>query len=118
MSESHDDTLAAFERALSEAPDVVFELTLIVSGASDLSSRAIANARALCDTHLQGRSTLSIVDLRAATGSSRVVAAPTLVRESPLPVLRLVGDLSQTEKVLQALELRPPGAATPSSESG
>ena len=116
MSEGHDETLAAFERALSEAPEVVFELTLIVSGASDLSSRAIANARALCDTHLRGRSTLSIVDLHAATGSSRVVAAPTLVRERPLPVLRLVGDLSQTEKVLTALELRPPGTTTRPAE--
>jgi circadian clock protein KaiB len=88
--------------------DVVYELSLFVSGASDLSARAIANARRICEAHLSGRYHLSVVDVHedpAALLGSRVVAAPTLVKNLPLPVRLLVGDLSQTEKVLAALGL-------------
>jgi circadian clock protein KaiB len=87
---------------------VRYELTLFVSGASDLSARAIANAKKLCDTHLVGRYELSVVDVHedaAAALNSDVIAAPTLVRNSPLPVRKLVGDLSKTDKVLVALDL-------------
>jgi circadian clock protein KaiB len=85
-----------------------YELTLFVSGASDLSARAIGNARELCDTHLAGRYELSVVDVHedvAAALNSDVIAAPTLVRSWPLPVRKLVGDLSRTDKVLIALDL-------------
>jgi circadian clock protein KaiB len=88
--------------------DVRYELTLFVSGASDLSARAIANAKELCDTHLDGRYELSVVDVHedaAAALNSDVIAAPTLVRTWPLPVRKLVGDLSRTDKVLVALDL-------------
>jgi circadian clock protein KaiB len=90
-----------------------YELTLFVNGASDLSARAIANARRLCDTHLAGRCQLSIVDLREDPDGpvrNRVLAAPTLVRDHPLPERRLVGDLSRMDKVLVALDLPANGA--------
>ena len=114
MSNPRDETREQFERALSESAVVMYDLTLIVSGASGLSTRAIANARALCDAHLRGRSTLSIVDLRTAGSTTGVIAAPTLVRNHPLPVVRIVGDLSRTDTVLRALDLaqhQAPGAA-------
>jgi circadian clock protein KaiB len=85
------------------------ELTLFVSGASDLSVRAIATARALADTHLAGRYNLSVVDVHdgaAAAVSSGVVVTPTLVKTWPLPVRRFVGDLSQADRVLLALDLQ------------
>ncbi|MCW3014307.1 MAG: circadian clock protein KaiB [Solirubrobacterales bacterium] len=85
-----------------------YELTLFVSGASDLSARAIANARQLCESHLHGRYHLAVVDVHedpAAVLSSQVLAAPTLIKHRPLPVRRLVGDLSHTDKVLLALDL-------------
>jgi circadian clock protein KaiB len=115
MSGSPEDTLAAFERALEHAAEVHFDLTLIVSGASDRSARAIANARSLCDVHLAGRSHLTVVDLHTEPGGDGVVAAPTLVRNLPLPVRRIVGDLSSTSRVLAALDLPIPSwlAATP-----
>jgi circadian clock protein KaiB len=94
--------------------DVRYELTLFVSGASDLSARAIANAKELCDTHLDGRYELSVVDVHenaAAALNSDVIAAPTLVRTWPLPVRKLVGDLSRTDKVLVALDLAAPDDA-------
>jgi circadian clock protein KaiB len=83
-------------------------LTLFVGGASEFSARAIANVRRLCDTALAGRCSLSVVDVheRADTGGGdRVLATPALVRNWPLPVRRIVGDLSDANKVLHALGL-------------
>ena len=85
------------------------QLTLFVSGGSDLSNRAIANARRLCDIHLDGRYRLAIVDIHedaAAVRTSRVRVAPTLVQARPLPVRRVVGDLSDTDRVLKGLGIR------------
>lgn len=113
------DTLARFEDAAARRAGTTFELTLIVSGASELSARAIANATLLCETHMAGRYHLSVVDLHEAPASvltGDVLAAPTLVKTRPLPVQKFVGDLSRTERVLAALGLpssTTPDAATP-----
>jgi circadian clock protein KaiB len=85
-----------------------FELTLFVSGASDLSSRAIEDARRVCDADLGDRCRLSIVDVHEDPGAAvdfRVFATPTLVRTRPLPIRKLVGDLSSADRVLRALEI-------------
>jgi circadian clock protein KaiB len=119
MNGAHDATLKRFEDRLSEPDDTRYEFTLFVSGATDLSARAIANARQLCDSQLHGRYQLLVIDvnanLAAALGDG-VVATPTLVRNRPLPVRKLVGDLSHTDKVLLALEL--PVARVASKQSG
>lgn len=102
------DTTTRFEEQLAGLEDGHYELTLFVSGASELSVRAIANAKHLCELHLPGRYSLAVIDVHedpAALISNRILAAPTLVRNLPLPVRRLVGDLSQTEKVLVALNI-------------
>jgi circadian clock protein KaiB len=99
-------TTRQFDEQLAGLEDGRYELTLFVSGASELSVRAIANARQLFDLHLPGRYTLSVIDVHedpAALIENRILAAPTLVRSLPLPMRRLVGDLSQTERVLHAL---------------
>lgn len=114
MTSPYDATLKRFEEALAALDETHYELTLFVIGASDLSARAIANVRELCDTYLPGRYQLTIVDLFSdptAVVGSRVLAAPTLVKSRPLPVRRLVGDLSETAKVLLALEI--PLSTTP-----
>jgi circadian clock protein KaiB len=102
------------------APDATwYDLALFVSGASDLSAKAIADARGLCDTHLSGRSHLSVIDVRddpAAVLSSQVLATPTIVRRMPVPVRKLVGDLSDPDKVLQALGI--PAAARTADDRG
>ena len=108
MTSPHDSTLERFEAELAALDKSDYELTLFVSGASDLAARAIANARRLCDVHLHGRCHLSVVDVHedpAAVLSSRLLATPTLVRNLPLPVRRVVGDLSDTDKVLRALDI-------------
>jgi circadian clock protein KaiB len=108
VTSPHDSTLERFEAQLAALDTADYELTLFVSGASDLAARAIANARRLCDVHLHGRCHLSVVDVHedpATVLSSRLLATPTLVRTSPLPVRRVVGDLSDIDKVLRALDL-------------
>jgi circadian clock protein KaiB len=114
VSDAPDNMLARFESRLAER-DSSYTLTLFVTGASELSGRAIANVRALCELHLFGRYTLEVVDvLRDPSMMSTydVVAAPTLIKEWPLPKRMLVGDLSDTARVLKALDIRPESAAS------
>ena len=87
-----------------------YHLRLYVTGNTPQSSRAIRNIKALCETHLKDRYVLTVVDLyehKELAGDDQIVVAPTLIRELPLPVRRLIGDLSQTERVLVALDLPP-----------
>lgn len=88
--------------------EVYYELTLFVSGASALAARAIANARRLCDLHCNGNYHLSVVDIHEDAGSLlayNLLATPTLVKTLPSPPRRVVGDLSQRDKVVEALDL-------------
>jgi circadian clock protein KaiB len=114
-----DDYLRRFEDRLTELATADYVLTLFVSGASDLSVRAIGNVRALCEEHLSGRYNLEVVDIHrdaARVRSNDVVAAPTLIREMPLPKRMLVGDLSDTSRMLSVLDIKT-AATTPSEES-
>jgi circadian clock protein KaiB len=93
-------------------------LTLFVTGASEMSVRAIGNVRAMCEEHLRGRYQLTVVDVHrdvALLSSYDVVAAPTLIKESPLPKRMLVGDLSDTARVVAALDISTIGPAVAAS---
>jgi circadian clock protein KaiB len=99
---------------MSSPRPAALDLTLFVNGATDLSARAVALARELCDVHLDGRYRLAVVDVNddpAAVSAHHVLVAPTLLRHQPPPTRRYVGDLSDTDKVLDALDL--PVAAEP-----
>ena len=114
MPGEHDATLRRYEEALAERGVGDYVLRLFVNGASDLSVQAIGNVRALCEKHLSGRYQLEVVDVHRNVELMtlhRVLAAPTLVKESPLPQRRLVGDLSDTARILVALDIR--AAAAP-----
>ena len=83
-------------------------LRLYVAGSTPQSSRAITNIKAICETYLKDRYALTVVDLyeeRARARQDQIMVAPTLVRQSPLPIRRLIGDLSQTDRVIAALDL-------------
>jgi circadian clock protein KaiB len=108
VTASDGGTREPFGNEPTAPDDIDYELTLFVSGASDLSARAIANARQLCDVRLGGRCHLSVVDVHEdpdAVLRSRVVAAPTLVKNRPLPARKFVGDLSNTDEVLRGLDI-------------
>jgi hypothetical protein len=116
MNAPHDAMLKRAEDGLAEHDEAWYELTLVVNGASELSTLSIANARRLCDTSIKSRYHLSVVDLRenpaGAVFDGPVIAAPTLVTNWPLPPQRFVRDLSQTDKAFLALGL-PYGNDTP-----
>ena len=87
-----------------------FMMRLYVAGQSARSQVAIANLRRICDTHMAGRCTIEVVDLMRnpeLAKADQIVAIPTLVRKLPVPVRRIIGDLSATDKVLLSLELNP-----------
>jgi circadian clock protein KaiB len=93
-----------------------YELTLYVSGASEISARAIADARRLCDVHLCGTCRLSVVDITVdptAVFRDRVLAVPTLVKNRPPPGRKFIGDLSDTRRVLRGLEISVAESAPP-----
>jgi len=90
------------------APEDVWHLRLYVAGQSPKSLHALANLKDLCDKHLAGRYELEIIDLVEHPGRARtddIFAIPTLVRCLPGPVRKLIGDLSETDRVLVALNL-------------
>lgn len=92
-----------------------WELRLYVAGQSPRSVRAIENLRRVCDEHLAGRYRVEVIDLLVDPTLARgdeIVAVPTLVRKLPDPVRKIIGDLSDTDKVLVGLQLRPPGASS------
>jgi circadian clock protein KaiB len=112
--------LAHFQEALAALETGSVSLTLFVSGASESSAHAIANVREICDAHLSGRHQLNIVDLHqepALAEQHNILATPTLVRDHPLPLRMLVGDMSDHARVLLALNL-PTGAGSGADPPG
>jgi circadian clock protein KaiB len=84
-------------------------LRLYLTGATPASVRALANLKRICEEHLQGRYELEVIDIYqrpALLEGEQIVAAPTLIKKLPLPLRRLVGDMSNTERVLLGLDLR------------
>jgi circadian clock protein KaiB len=97
-------------RLLTQSQDVKQILRLYVAGSTPQSSRAITNIKTICETHLKDHYALTVVDLyedKERAQDDQVEVAPTLIRLFPLPVRRLIGNLSQTERVLAALDLPP-----------
>jgi circadian clock protein KaiB len=85
-----------------------YELRLYISGTSPRSGLAIANVRSLCDEFLAGRYDLEVIDIYQQPGKAvheQIIAAPTLIKITPKPARRLIGDLSDRQKVLVGLNL-------------
>lgn len=98
------------ERAATEEKQKRYLLRLYVTGMTAKSTRAIANLRAICDEYLQGRYELEIIDIYrrpVLLQGEQIVAAPTLIKRLPHPLRRLVGDMSNKDRVLLGLDLKP-----------
>lgn len=90
----------------TDGDDETYVLHLFVIGASVNSTRAIANLKRICETHLSGNYTLEIFDVyqqKRLAESEQLIALPVLIKRWPLPERRLIGDLSDTDKVLKGL---------------
>jgi circadian clock protein KaiB len=87
----------------------LWELRLYVAGQTPKSLAAFANLKKICEEHLEGRYSVEVVDLLenpALAKGDQIIAIPTLVRKLPEPVRKIIGDLSNTERVLVGLDLR------------
>jgi circadian clock protein KaiB len=99
------------------SPDV-WQLRLYIAGQTPKSITAFANLKKICETHLPGKYSIEVVDLLAnpqLAAGDQIVAIPTLVRKLPEPLRKIVGDLSNTERTLVGLQLRPAGMAKASA---
>ena len=102
------DNAKAFEEALAADPAAHYSLRLFVTGTTPRSARAIRNIRAICEDHLQGRYDLEVIDMYQhpeRIQPEQIVVIPTLVKEQPLPLRKMIGDLSDTERVLAGLDI-------------
>ncbi len=94
----------------TETEAEIWELRLYVAGQTPKSVAALANLNRYCQQHLQGRYKLEVIDLlvnpQLAEGD-QILAIPTLVRKVPVPIRKIIGDLSNEERVLVGLDVRP-----------
>ena len=102
---------AARKKVAGRTPaEAQFELRLYVAGQTSRSLTAFANLKKICDEHLAGRYRIEVVDLiknpQLAQGD-QILAIPTLVRKLPEPIKKIIGDLSDTLRVLVGLDIRP-----------
>jgi circadian clock protein KaiB len=98
----------AFESALDEKK--VYILKLFVSGMTSSSIKAVQNIRKICQEHLKGRFELEIIDIYQhpeLVKHEKIIAVPTLLKKLPKPLQQFLGDLSDTEKILVGLDLKP-----------
>lgn len=100
---------------------VRYRLTLYISGGGPDSRRAIENAQAICGTYLRGMAELEVIDVLEhpeAAERDKILATPTLLRRFPLPARKIIGDLSDLERALGALEVYAHFAAPDGDPSG
>lgn len=93
-----------------ESDNERWELRLYVAGQTPKSIRAFANLKKFCDEHVAGKYSIEIIDLLknpALARGDQIVAIPTLVRKVPQPIRKIIGDLSNTERVIVGLDIRP-----------
>jgi circadian clock protein KaiB len=99
---------ATFEQVAHTPPTERYILRLYVTGMTSRSSRAVDNLRAICDEYLEGRYDLEVIDIYqqpVLTKGEQIIAAPTLIKKLPLPMRRIIGDMSNRERVLVGLDL-------------
>jgi circadian clock protein KaiB len=94
---------------MSELSNEKYILRLFITGATSRSVLAIENLKKICEEYLDGRYVLEVIDLYQKPGlaqEEQIIAAPTLIKKLPLPFRRIIGDMSNKEKVLIGLDLR------------
>lgn len=99
----------AFERAATRKAKPKVVLKLYIAGSTSRSTRAIKNAKEICETHLEGRYDLDVIDLLkepSLAKDDQILAVPTLIKRLPLPLRRVIGDLSDQDVVLVGLDLK------------
>ena len=110
MDDPKTKDLNEMETAVKERENSHYFLRLFVSGLTQKSQRAIDNLKAICEEYLKDRYELEVIDIfqqPKLAQAEQIIAAPTLIKELPPPLRRFIGDMSQTEKILVGLEVKP-----------
>lgn len=108
-NEPQSNSQEAFEQALSQRDEKYYVLRLYISGTTPQSVQAIQNIKKLCEEYLPGRYQLEVIDVYQQPNlvkPDNIVALPTLIKKLPLPLQRVIGDMSKTEKVLIGLDIQ------------
>lgn len=103
------NSTSEFEKTLAESGKGRFVLRLYLTGTSSRSLKAVETVKTLCEQHLKGRYDLEVIDLYQQpelAKAAQIFAAPTLVKELPPPLRKLIGDLSDPDHLLVALNLK------------
>jgi circadian clock protein KaiB len=107
--EKNKKTTRSFREPETETSGEIWKLRLYVAGQTPNSLTAFENLKKICEQHLEGRYQIEVIDLflnpQLAKGD-QIIAVPTLIRHLPTPVKKIIGNLSNTEKVLIGLDLR------------
>ena len=104
------DSAAEFERELRKTGKEKYVLRLYVAGMTTKSKQAIQNIKQICDEHLKDRCDLEVIDVfrqPVLAKGEQIIATPTLLKKLPVPLRRFIGDMSETERILVGLDLRP-----------
>jgi circadian clock protein KaiB len=110
IRKKQDKTTQALETAVKSAREEKYVLRLYVAGTTPKSTKAIENVRRICGEHLADRYKLEIIDIYQQpklTKGEQIIAVPTLVKKLPLPLRKLIGDMSDTDRFLVGLDLKP-----------
>lgn len=98
-----------YEKAAAKRERAQYVLRLYVTGMTPKSTKAVVNVRELCEKYLAGRFELEVIDIyqqpKLAKGE-QIIATPTLIKKLPLPLRKLIGDMSDTEKFLVGIDLK------------
>ena len=116
----HDHTTVRDAALAVETDALHYRLRLFVTGTTSRSARAIQNLRTICEDHLQGHYDLEVIDIYQhpeQVKAEQIVVTPTLVKQLPLPVRKLIGDLSDKDRVLAALDIVPRQLSTELSKN-
>jgi circadian clock protein KaiB len=110
LAEDNDYLMENFEQTLAELENQHYYLRLYIAGTTPRSIRALQRIKSICETYLQGRYELEVIDVYQSSEQlqlDNIVVIPTLIKQLPLPLQRMIGDLSDTEKVLFGLDIVP-----------
>lgn len=103
-------TQEEFEDSIAKSGEEKYVLRLYITGITPKSTRAILNIKKICEENLKGRYELEVIDIYQQpllAKDQQIIAAPTLIKKLPLPLRRLIGDMSDKERILVGLDLRP-----------
>jgi circadian clock protein KaiB len=110
MTQQKHDPAEALARAAARQKNARYVLKLYVAGVTPRSAAAIKSVTAICEQHLRGRYELEVIDIYqrpTLAKGEQILAAPTLIKQLPLPLKKIIGDMANEQKLLIGLDLRP-----------